>query len=312
MSQEPPKSIPKHIKFLFGGLSGMAATCFVQPLDLVKNRMQLSGMGGKTKEYKTSFHALTSIVRNEGLFSLYTGLSAGLLRQATYTTTRLGIYTWLLETFTGSEGKPPGFASKAAIGMTAGATGAFVGTPAEVALVRMTADGRLPPAERRNYRNVAHALWRIASEEGVLALWRGAGPTMGRAMVVNAAQLASYSQAKQFLLSTGYFHENIFCHFVSSMISGLVTTIASMPVDIAKTRIQNMKTVDGKPEFKGAADVLLKVVRNEGFFSLWKGFTPYYARLGPHTVLTFIFLEQMNAFYSVHVLGQDASKTSGL
>jgi len=44
-------------------------------------------------------------------------------------------------------------------------------------------------------------------------------------------------------------------------------------------------------------DVLSKVIRNEGFFSLWKGFTPYYFRLGPHTVLTFIFLEQMNAFY---------------
>lgn len=49
------------------------------------------------------------------------------------------------------------------------------------------------------------------------------------------------------------------CHFVASMISGLVTTIASMPVDIAKTRIQNMKTIDGKPEYKGAVDVLIKV-----------------------------------------------------
>ena len=36
-----------------------------------------------------------------------------------------------------------------------------------------------------------------------------------------------------------------------------------------------------------------QVVKNEGFFSLWKGFTPYYFRLGPHTVLTFIFLEQV-------------------
>ena len=42
------------------------------------------------------------------------------------------------------------------------------------------------------------------------------------------------------------------CHFVASMISGLVTTGASMPVDIAKTRIQSMKVIDGKPEFKGA------------------------------------------------------------
>ena len=29
---------PGYIKFLFGGLSGMGATLFVQPLDLVKNR----------------------------------------------------------------------------------------------------------------------------------------------------------------------------------------------------------------------------------------------------------------------------------
>ena len=91
---------------------------------------------------------------------------------------------------------------KAAIGIAAGASGAFIGTPAEVALIRMTADGRLPIAERRNYKNVFDALLRIVKEEGLFTLWRGAVPTMGRAMVVNAAQLASYSQAKQYLIST--------------------------------------------------------------------------------------------------------------
>ena len=43
-------------------------------------------------------------------------------------------------------------------------------------------------------------------------------------------------------------------------------------------RIQNMKTVDGKPEYKGAIDVIVKVAKKEGFFKLWKGFTPYYFR----------------------------------
>uniref|UniRef100_A0A8D0B223 Mitochondrial 2-oxoglutarate/malate carrier protein n=1 Tax=Salvator merianae TaxID=96440 RepID=A0A8D0B223_SALMN len=292
-----PKTSPKSVKFLFGGLAGMGATVFVQPLDLVKNRMQLSGEGAKTKEYKTSFHAVGSILKKEGVRGIYTGLSAGLLRQATYTTTRLGIYTILFEKLTGTDGTPPNFFMKALIGMTAGATGAFVGTPAEVALIRMTADGRLPPDQRRGYRNVFNALVRITREEGVITLWRGCVPTMARAVVVNAAQLASYSQSKQFLLDSGYFRDNIFCHFCASMISGLVTTAASMPVDIAKTRIQNMRMIDGKPEYRNALDVLVKVLRYEGFFSLWKGFTPYYARLGPHTVLTFIFLEQMNKFY---------------
>lgn len=68
-------------------------------------------------------------------------------------------------------------------------------------------------------------------------------------------------------------------------------------------RIQNMRVVDGKPEYRNAFDVWARVVKNEGFFALWKGFTPYYFRLGPHTVLTFIFLEQMNAFYFRKILG---------
>ena len=104
----------------------MAATCFVQPLDLVKNRMQLAGAGGQGTRYKTSLHAIQSIAKSEGVLAMYSGLSAGLLRQATYTTTRLGIYTWLFEYFS-RDGKPPSFAMKAGLGMAAGVCGAFVG-----------------------------------------------------------------------------------------------------------------------------------------------------------------------------------------
>ena len=120
-------------------------------------------------------------------------------------------------------------------------------------------------------------------------------------------------------------------HFIAAMISGLVTTIASMPVDIVKTRLQNQKVflikkivypnfqvykhhklivqckrtlplifikfIDGKPEYKGVVDVFTRVIKHEGFFSLWKGFLPYYFRLGPHTVLTFIFVEQCKRLY---------------
>lgn len=295
-------TIPKPFKFLFGAGAGMGATCFVQPLDLVKNRMQVtkSAAGGARV---STFSVISGILKTDGFLSMYNGLSAGLFRQCTYTSTRLAVYMYLFEKFSSPDGAPPGFFMKAALGMSAGAIGSFVGTPAEVSLIRMTADGTLPVEKRRNYSSVFNALARIYKEEGLTTLWRGATPTMARAMVVNAVQLATYSQAKQFILGMGWIKDGIFCHFVASMISGLATTIASMPVDIAKTRLQNMKFVDGKPEYKGAGDVLARVVKKEGFFALWKGFTPYYFRLGPHTVLTFIFLEQMNIAYKLHVLG---------
>ncbi|VDP48860.1 unnamed protein product [Schistosoma curassoni] len=99
-------------------------------------------------------------------------LSAGLLRQATYSTARLGIYTNLFEQYTKRKKESPNFFTKISIAVTAGICGAFIGTPAEICLIRMTSDGRLPPAERLNYSNVFNALIRIAREEGVLTLWR--------------------------------------------------------------------------------------------------------------------------------------------
>ena len=43
--------------------------------------------------------------------------------------------------------------------------------------------------------------------------------------------------------------EGLKLHFIAAMISGLVTTIASMPVDIVKTRLQNQKVLIFRPGF---------------------------------------------------------------
>ena len=76
----------------------------------------------------------------------------------------MGVYANLFERFSGADGKPPGFLTKAGIGMAAGAVGAFFGTPAEISLIRMTSDGRLPLDQRRGYKNVFDALIRITRE----------------------------------------------------------------------------------------------------------------------------------------------------
>jgi solute carrier family 25 oxoglutarate transporter 11 len=71
-----------------------------------------------------------------------------------------------------------------------------VGNPADLALVRMQADSRLPKEEKRNYTSVFNAFSRITKEEGFAALWRGATPTVIRAVVLNLAMLASYDEVK--------------------------------------------------------------------------------------------------------------------
>lgn len=71
---------------------------------------------------------------------------------------------------------------------------------------------------------------------------QGCGPTVLRAMTVNATQLATYSQSKEALLSSKFFEEGMMLQFASSMISGFATTVASMPIDIVKTRLITLFT----------------------------------------------------------------------
>ncbi|KOC61049.1 Mitochondrial 2-oxoglutarate/malate carrier protein [Habropoda laboriosa] len=294
--QQPEKKkepLPPAFNFLNAGLSGMGATCVVHPMDVIKNRIQV-------QQEKTSIGSvINSIYRNEGILKFYSGLSAGLVRQATYTTVRLGIYNQLQDYWKQRYTGIPSFGTLSLMAGTAGATGAFVGTPAEVALVRMTADGRLPKEQRRNYKNVFHAFAKIAKDEGVTTLWRGSIATMGRAVVVNVSQLATYSQAKFLIASKGQMKEGIGLHFCASMLSGFITTFNSMPFDITKTRIQNLKST-GKPP--GMITMLLSIAKNEGIGALWKGFWPTYCRIGPHTVLTFIINEQIANAYRRHAL----------
>jgi len=292
-SKDQPRQLSKLGNFVHGGISGMLATCVVQPIDLIKTRMQLSGEGGGQKQHKTALHAAYNIAKTEGIRGMYRGLTAGLLRQATYTTTRLGVYQSLEEKYKQTYGVNPQFLGKALLGCSAGGIGAVVGTPAEVALIRMTSDGRLPPEQRRGYKNVIDALLRISREEGVLTMWRGVQPTVIRAMVLNTAQLAGYSQAKESLIKSGYFKEGMKLHFVASCIAGFFSTAVSIPVDITKTRLQTMKPVDGVYPYKGTIDCAMKVVQKEGPLALWKGFMPYFMRLAPHTIITFVILEQL-------------------
>ena len=74
-------------RWYFGGIASMEAACCTHPLDLLKVHLQTAG-----KEKTSLLKTTVNIVKNQGVLALYSGLSASLLRQLTYSTTRFGIY----------------------------------------------------------------------------------------------------------------------------------------------------------------------------------------------------------------------------
>ena len=308
--------------FVNGGLSGIAATTIIQPVDTVKVRLQLAGGGNPLR-------VASSIVAKEGLTALYAGLSAAVLRQATYTTSRLGLFQVLSEKLKErNHDRPLPLWEKAAAGLVAGGIGALVGSPADLSLIRMQADGTLPPDRRRNYGNVGNALVSIVKEEGAGGLFTGAGSTAVRAMAVrfserlsgrggrgggaprrgfaswlgltdalagparkvNMGMLAANDQAKEMLAAKGI--TGVENAVGAGFVAGLSAAVCSLPFDYVKTQLMKQQPrPDGTLPFAGMLDCFAQTVRVHGPGRLYSGFAAYYMRLAPQSMVTLCTLE---------------------
>jgi solute carrier family 25 (mitochondrial dicarboxylate transporter), member 10 len=236
------------------------------------------------------FSTFSHILRTNGVRGLYSGLSASLLRQITYSTTRFGVYEELKSSFT-TASSSPSFPTLIAMASTSGFLGGIAGNPADVLNVRMQHDNALPPEQRRNYKNAIDGLIRMTREEGPRSLFRGVWPNSMRAVLMTASQLASYDIFKHLLLTYTPLTDNLTTHFSASFLAGFVATTVCSPVDVIKTRIMS------STESKGLARLLKEVYRVEGVGWMFRGWVPSFIRLGPHTVATFLFLEQHKKVY---------------
>jgi len=280
--------------FVTGSLGSMAGGAASHPLDLIKVRLQIQGeeAAGLNKGVKLSPLGMGKhIIQTQGPTGLFKGLSASLLRQGVYSGTRFGAYDVIKSQLGATKEKPLPLYLKVPAAMSAGAIGAFVGNPADLAMVRMQADARAEPHLRRNYKNVFDALFRISREEGFTAMWTGVRATVNRAVIVTIGQIAAYDQFKQMLLHSGYFGDNIKTHFTASFMAAFVSSAMSHPVDLTKTRLMNMDPVN--PPYRGVLDCLIKTSKVEGPLALYKGFSATYVRQCPYVVVTWVVREQL-------------------
>ena len=238
------------------------------------------------------------VLRNQGFFGLYNGLSAALFRQLTYSTVRFGVYEDLKSRFhpAPSPSNPSGRSTLAQLVLmssAAGFLGGIAGNPGDVLNVRMQSDFAKPIDKRRNYKHALDGLVRMIREEGPASLTRGIWPNSARALLMTSSQLASYDMIKQTMTHRFHMADNITTHFVSSLAAGFVATTICSPVDVVKTRIMSM-TAGGKI---GILAFLQSTMRREGWGWMFRGWVPSFVRLGPQTIATMLFFEQHKKLY---------------
>ncbi|KAG2289434.1 hypothetical protein Bca52824_049038 [Brassica carinata] len=172
--------------------------------------------------------------------------------------------------------------------------------PADVAMVRMQADGRPPVVDWRNCKSVLDADREMVRGRSATLLWRGSSMTINRAMLVTTSQLATYDSAKETILEKGLMRDGLGTHVMWSFEAGFVASVASNPVDVIKTRVMNMKVEAGKTaQYKGVVDCALKTVRAVGIMALCKGFVPTVSRQAPFTMIMPVVLICFHSMFSI-------------
>lgn len=209
-------------------------------------------------------------------------MQPALLRQATYGSLRIGMYepvkvaiaTALSGNNGQGRGQPPALLHKILSGVVCGGLAAAICTPTDVVKVRLMADASVASPR---YRGIAHAFSHIYQHEGARGLYKGISPTVQRAAVVAAVELASYDECKTLLVQyAGMSPSSKATHFAASTMAGFLCTIASSPLDVIKSRVMN-QPVDAAGRgltYASTIDCLRRSVAAEGIPSLWKGFWP--------------------------------------
>eukprot|EP00035_Acanthoeca_spectabilis_P012300 m.219580 g.219580 ORF g.219580 m.219580 type:complete len:292 (-) comp15584_c0_seq4:517-1392(-) len=176
--------LPIGRQILAGGLAGFLQVSATNPMEIVKLRMQLQNL-------KPAAERLTSmqIVKNLGLRGLYKGVAVTWMRDVPYSIIFFPGYAVLSEQFADKDGNT-GIVAIIGAGAIAGASAAFMCTPADCIKTRFQAEGS-------SYTSIMNCYQQTVQKEGYGALFKGAVPRMSVTAPLFGIALLAFEMQKR-------------------------------------------------------------------------------------------------------------------
>ncbi|ETN82370.1 hypothetical protein RB195_013844 [Necator americanus] len=293
-------------KYFLSCTAALVAETVTYPLDITKTRLQIA----RNQHTKGGMFQVTyDIIRKEGALSLWKGIGPAITRHYIYTGIRMGGYETLRGlVFDETREKTFPVWKSMLCGATAGLVAQFAASPTDLVKVQMQMEGlrKLQNLSLR-YSGAWDCFFSLYRTQGFSVLWLGWIPNCQRAALLNMADIATYDFVKHKLLRDFNFLDNWVTHAVSSACAGLSAAIVSLPSDVVKTRMMDQirheldaKLVHTKNThlqlYKGCIDCFVKIVRHEGFLSLYRGFLPSYIRMAPWSLTFWVSYEEIRKF----------------
>lgn len=279
-----------------GGMAGAITRAVAHPLDVLKIRFQLQLEPLKSgSKYYSMHQAIKSIVKEEGLLTLWSGHVPAQCLSISYGLIQFSTFEKLIEL--NRTNHPERFQQyRHRVNFMSGALAATVATiisfPFDTVRTRLVAEEKTKKA----YKGFSNALVTMVKTEGPSSLFKGLVPTLGQIAPHAGVQFAVYK----------FFTENIFAqvaffqrdtsnnststpnnvelstlgNLISGSIAGLVAKTVIYPFDLLKKRLQiqgfqKHRMSFGKQMYcRGLLHCVYLTVKMEGVLALYKGFGP--------------------------------------
>lgn len=160
----------------------------------------------------------------------------------------------------------------------------------------------LPRSALLHFRETFQILFSIHRVEGWRALFKGLGPNLVGVVPARAINFYTYGNGKR--LISQYFNngqEAAWVHLCAAATAGIVTSSATNPIWVVKTRLQLDKShaeqsgTQAVRQYRNSLDCTMQTLRKEGIRGLYRGLSASYLGVTEST-LQWVLYEQMKSY----------------
>lgn len=296
-NNHPKKTIPPYVKAISGSFGGIMEACCLQPIDVIKTRLQLD----RSSTYKGILHCGTTISRTEGVRALWKGLTPFATHLTLKYALRMGSNAVFQSAFKDSDTGKLSNKGRLFSGFGAGVLEALViVTPFEVVKIRLQQQRGLSH-DLLKYKGPVHCARMIIREEGLLGLWSGAAPTVMRNGTNQAAMFTAKNAFDNFLWKKQEGDQKVlqpWQSMISGFLAGTAGPVCTGPFDVVKTRLMaQSRDSRGELKYRGMFHAISTIFAEEGLLALWKGLLPRLMRIPPGQAIMWAVADQVTGFY---------------
>lgn len=279
--------------FLAGGLAGAVARTASAPLDRIKLLFQVQAVdsfGSSSTPYTGVVQAARKIIHEEGFLAFWKGNGMNVVRIFPYAAAQLGAndhYKRILASDGGELSVPRRLLSGACAGMTATA----LTHPLDTMRLRLA----LP---NHPYKGAGQGLVMVVRTEGIMALYKGLGPTLVGVAPYAALNFASYDLLKNHFYE-GHKPQNPAGNLLLGGVSGTLAATVCYPLDTIRRRMQMKGQV-----YRNQLHAFTTIWTQEGLRGFYRGWLANTLKVAPQNSIRFVSYEFLKK-----MMGVQKSKT---